>query len=185
MSLRWIISSTASQRPTRVGKMGSARASCRRATLCRSAIEQIASGRFGVTSYYLAHAALDGGHRSHLPASAPRHSLQPSVSSSFIYDLKCANPRARVSVKLVSEVGVGIVASSVAKVKADHIDISGYESDTGAARWIGIKSAGLPWELSLAETHQRFGRVATSLSRAFWAQRSGASLRPCSSPWAV
>ncbi len=72
----------------------------------------------------------------------------------LIYDLKCANPRARVSVKLVSEVGVGNVASGVAKAKADHILISGHDGGTGASRWTGIKYAGLPWELGLAETHQ-------------------------------
>ncbi|RUO96654.1 hypothetical protein BC936DRAFT_141667, partial [Jimgerdemannia flammicorona] len=72
----------------------------------------------------------------------------------LIYDLKCSNPRARVSVKLVSEVGVGIVAAGVAKAKADHILISGHDGGTGASRWTGIKYAGLPWELGLAETHQ-------------------------------
>ena len=72
----------------------------------------------------------------------------------LIYDLKCSNPRARVSVKLVSETGVGIVASGVAKAKADHILISGHDGGTGASRWTGIKYAGLPWELGLAETHQ-------------------------------
>ncbi|RHZ49162.1 hypothetical protein Glove_529g38 [Diversispora epigaea] len=72
----------------------------------------------------------------------------------LIYDLKCSNPRARVSVKLVSEVGVGIVASGVAKAKADHILISGHDGGTGASRWTSIKYAGLPWELGLAETHQ-------------------------------
>jgi glutamate synthase (NADPH/NADH) len=95
----------------------------------------------------------------------------------LIYDLKCSvrpqpsrlatsfldfrltspppqNPRARISVKLVSEVGVGVVASGVAKAKADHILISGHDGGTGASRWTGIKYAGLPWELGLAETHQ-------------------------------
>lgn len=72
----------------------------------------------------------------------------------LIYDLKCANPRAGISVKLVSEVGVGIVASGVAKAKADHILISGHDGGTGAARWTSVKHAGLPWELGLAETHQ-------------------------------
>ncbi|CAG8654235.1 8220_t:CDS:10, partial [Racocetra persica] len=72
----------------------------------------------------------------------------------LIYDLKCSNPRSRVSVKLVSEVGVGIVASGVAKAKADHILISGHDGGTGASRWTSIKYAGLPWELGLAETHQ-------------------------------
>ncbi|CAH7672550.1 hypothetical protein PPACK8108_LOCUS7368 [Phakopsora pachyrhizi] len=67
---------------------------------------------------------------------------------------QCANPRARVLVKLVSEVGVGIVAFGVAKAKADHILISGHDGGTGASRWTGIKYALLPWELALAETCQ-------------------------------
>lgn len=88
----------------------------------------------------------------------------------LIYDLKAANPQARISVKLVSEAGVGIVASGVAKVirtvvqlpdtfvfvqgKAEHITISGHDGGTGASSWTGIKHAGLPWELGVAETHQ-------------------------------
>lgn len=72
----------------------------------------------------------------------------------LIYDLKCANPKARISVKLVSEVGVGVVASGVAKGKAEHIVVSGHDGGTGASSWTGIKSAGLPWELGIAETHQ-------------------------------
>lgn len=72
----------------------------------------------------------------------------------LIYDLKCANPNARISVKLVSEVGVGVVASGVAKGKAEHIVISGHDGGTGASSWTGIKNAGLPWELGVAETHQ-------------------------------
>ncbi len=72
----------------------------------------------------------------------------------LIFDLKSSNPVARVSVKLVSEVGVGIVAAGVAKAKADHILISGHDGGTGASRWTGIQHAGLPWELGLAETHQ-------------------------------
>ncbi|KAI8459438.1 hypothetical protein BY996DRAFT_8538115 [Phakopsora pachyrhizi] len=72
----------------------------------------------------------------------------------LIYNLKCRNPRARVLVKLVSEVGVGIVASGVAKAKADYILISVHDGGTGASRWTGIKYARLPWELGLAETHQ-------------------------------
>ncbi len=72
----------------------------------------------------------------------------------LIYDLKSANPTARISVKLVSEVGVGIVASGVAKGKAEHITISGHDGGTGASSWTGIKHAGLPWELGIAETHQ-------------------------------
>ncbi|KAK7108161.1 hypothetical protein V1264_015947 [Littorina saxatilis] len=72
----------------------------------------------------------------------------------LIYDLKSANPQARISVKLVSEVGVGIVASGVAKGKAEHITISGHDGGTGASSWTGIKNAGLPWELGISETHQ-------------------------------
>ncbi|RMX76302.1 hypothetical protein D0869_10839 [Hortaea werneckii] len=151
----------------------------------RSAIKQIASGRFGVTSGYLADAdelqikmaqgAKPGeggelpGHKVSKEIGRTRHST-PGVGlisppphhdiysiedlKQLIYDLKCSNPRARVSVKLVSETGVGIVASGVAKAKADHILISGHDGGTGASRWTGIKYAGLPWELGLAETHQ-------------------------------
>ncbi|KAJ5156486.1 hypothetical protein N7492_009289 [Penicillium capsulatum] len=151
----------------------------------RSAIKQIASGRFGVTSNYLADAdelqikmaqgAKPGeggelpGHKVLGPIARTRYST-PGVGlisppphhdiysiedlKQLIYDLKCSNPRSRVSVKLVSEVGVGIVASGVAKAKADHILISGHDGGTGASRWTGIKYAGLPWELGLAETHQ-------------------------------
>lgn len=151
----------------------------------RSAIKQAASGRFGVTSYYLADAdelqikmaqgAKPGeggelpGHKVSGPIARTRHST-PGVGlisppphhdiysiedlKQLIYDLKCSNPRARVSVKLVSETGVGIVASGVAKAKSDHILISGHDGGTGASRWTGIKYAGLPWELGLAETHQ-------------------------------
>ncbi|PPQ78537.1 hypothetical protein CVT25_011809 [Psilocybe cyanescens] len=151
----------------------------------RSAIKQIASGRFGVTSNYLADAdelqikmaqgAKPGeggelpGHKVSASIARTRHStagvglISPpphhdiySIEDlkQLIYDLKCSNPRGRISVKLVSEVGVGIVASGVAKAKADHILISGHDGGTGASRWTGIKYAGLPWELGLAETHQ-------------------------------
>ncbi|TDL27308.1 NADPH-dependent glutamate synthase [Rickenella mellea] len=151
----------------------------------RSAIKQVASGRFGVTANYLSDAdelqikmaqgAKPGeggelpGHKVSLSIARTRHStagvglISPpphhdiySIEDlkQLIYDLKCSNPRARVSVKLVSEVGVGIVASGVAKAKADHILISGHDGGTGASRWTGIKYAGLPWELGLAETHQ-------------------------------
>ncbi|KAF6015704.1 hypothetical protein HII12_000866 [Brettanomyces bruxellensis] len=166
----------------------------------RSAIKQVASGRFGVTSYYLSDAdeiqikmaqGAKPGEGGELPGykvsasiARTRHST-PGVGlisppphhdiysiedlKQLIYDLKCANPRARVSVKLVSEVGVGIVASGVAKAKADHILISGHDGGTGAARLTGIKHAGLPWELGLAETHQTLvlndlrGRVAVQV----------------------
>ena len=151
----------------------------------RSAIKQVASGRFGVTAHYLsdsdelqikmAQGAKPGeggelpGHKVSGPIARTRHST-PGVGlisppphhdiysiedlKQLIYDLKCSSPRARVSVKLVSETGVGIVASGVAKAKADHILISGHDGGTGASRWTGIKYAGLPWELGLAETHQ-------------------------------
>src|SRR5205085_4968813 len=72
----------------------------------------------------------------------------------LIFDLKNVNPQARISVKLVSEVGVGTVAAGVAKCKADHILISGHDGGTGASPLTGIKHAGLPWELGIAETHQ-------------------------------
>lgn len=72
----------------------------------------------------------------------------------LIYDLKCSNPNARISVKLVSEAGVGIIAAGVAKGKAEHITISGHDGGTGASSWTGIKNAGLPWELGISETHQ-------------------------------
>ncbi|KAL9541788.1 glutamate synthase [NADH] [Mucor bainieri] len=151
----------------------------------RSAIKQVASGRFGVTSFYLADADElqikmaqgakpgEGGElagpkvseeiastRKTTPGigliSPPPHHDIYSIEDlkQLIYDLKCANPRARVSVKLVSEVGVGIVAAGVAKAKADHILIAGHDGGTGASRWTGIKYAGLPWELGLAETQQ-------------------------------
>ncbi|KAJ2157277.1 glutamate synthase [NADH] [Coemansia sp. RSA 552] len=163
----------------------------------RSAIKQIASGRFGVTSNYLADAdelqikmaqgakAGEGGEllgtkvsksiaktRHTTPGvtlvSPPPHHDIYSIEDlkQLIYDLKSANDRARVSVKLVSEVGVGVVAAGVAKALADHILVSGHDGGTGAARWTGIKYAGLPWELGLAETHQTLvlnglrGRVA-------------------------
>ncbi|KAH9951960.1 NADPH-dependent glutamate synthase [Amylocystis lapponica] len=151
----------------------------------RSAIHQIASGRFGVTSNYLADAdelqiKMAQGAKPGEGGELPGHKVSGSIARTrhstagvglisppphhdiysiedlkqLIYDLKCSNPRARVSVKLVSEVGVGIVASGVAKAKADHILISGHDGGTGASRWTGIKHAGLPWELGLAETHQ-------------------------------
>ncbi|KXN74244.1 putative glutamate synthase Glt1 [Conidiobolus coronatus NRRL 28638] len=151
----------------------------------RSAIKQVASGRFGVTSFYLSdsdeiqikmaqgakpgeggelpgHKVTDGiaATRKSTPGvgliSPPPHHDIYSIEDlkQLIYDLKTANPRARVSVKLVSEVGVGVIASGVAKARADHILISGHDGGTGASRWTGIKYAGLPWELGLAETHQ-------------------------------
>ena len=74
-------------------------------------------------------------------------------SAELFYDLKSANPKARISVKLVSEKGVGVVASGCVKAKAEHLTISGHDGGTGASTWTGIKHAGLPWELGIAETH--------------------------------
>jgi len=151
----------------------------------RSAIKQVASGRFGVTLEYLLNAdelqikiaqgAKPGeggqlpGHKVSEEIARVRHTT-PGVTlisppphhdiysiedlSQLVYDLKMANPRANVSVKLVSEVGVGTVASGVAKAKADLVLISGYEGGTGASPLTSIKHAGLPWELGLAETQQ-------------------------------
>ncbi|KAJ9062267.1 glutamate synthase [NADH] [Entomophthora muscae] len=151
----------------------------------RSAIKQVASGRFGVTSFYLSSAdelqiKMAQGAKPGEGGELPGHKVSQSIAKTrkstpgvglisppphhdiysiedlkqLIYDLKTANPHSRVSVKLVSEVGVGIVSSGVAKAKADHILISGHDGGTGASRWTGIKHAGLPWELGLAETHQ-------------------------------
>lgn len=151
----------------------------------RSAIKQVASGRFGVTSLYLSDAdelqiKMAQGAKPGEGGELPAHKVSESIAKTrhstknvglisppphhdiysiedlkqLVYDLKCSNPRARVSVKLVSEVGVGIIASGVAKAKADHILISGHDGGTGASRWTSIKYAGLPWELGLAETHQ-------------------------------
>ena len=150
-----------------------------------SAIKQVASGRFGVTSRYLTSAreiqikmaqGAKPGEGGHLPGkkvypwiAKTRHST-PGVSlisppphhdiysiedlAQLIYDLKCANKNARVSVKLVSESGVGTVAAGVAKAGAGVILISGYDGGTGAAPLSSIHNAGLPWELGLSETHQ-------------------------------
>eukprot|EP00252_Welwitschia_mirabilis_P019256 TRINITY_DN4404_c0_g1_i1.p1 TRINITY_DN4404_c0_g1~~TRINITY_DN4404_c0_g1_i1.p1 ORF type:complete len:1882 (-),score=355.35 TRINITY_DN4404_c0_g1_i1:742-6387(-) len=151
----------------------------------RSAIKQVASGRFGVSSYYLTNAdelqikmaqGAKPGEGGELPGhkvigdiavtrnstagvgliSPPPHHDIYSIEdlAQLIYDLKNSNPGARISVKLVSEAGVGVVASGVVKGHADHVLISGHDGGTGASRWTGIKNAGLPWELGLAETHQ-------------------------------
>jgi len=151
----------------------------------RSAIKQVASGRFGVTINYLVNAnelqikiaqgAKPGeggqlpGHKVTREIAKIRHST-PGVTlisppphhdiysiediAQLIYDLKAANPDARVSVKLVSEVGVGTVATGVVKGKADIIVISGHDGGTGASPLTSIKHVGLPWELGLAETQQ-------------------------------
>ncbi|MFH0908052.1 MAG: glutamate synthase large subunit [bacterium] len=150
-----------------------------------SAIKQVASGRFGVTSHYLANAlelqikmsqGAKPGEGGQLPAekvypwiaktrhstpyvqliSPPPHHDIYSIEdlAQLIHDLKNANPEARISVKLVSEVGVGTVAAGVAKGKSDVVLISGYDGGTGASPETSLKHAGLPWELGLAETHQ-------------------------------
>ncbi|QSA98601.1 glutamate synthase large subunit [Methylococcus sp. EFPC2] len=151
----------------------------------RSAIKQVASGRFGVTAEYLVNAddiqikisqgAKPGeggqlpGHKVDTVIAKVRHST-PGVGlisppphhdiysiedlAQLIHDLKNVNPAARISVKLVSEVGVGTVAAGVAKAHADHVTIAGYDGGTGASPITSIKHAGLPWEIGLAETHQ-------------------------------
>ena len=150
-----------------------------------SAIKQVASGRFGVTSEYLVNAkelqikmaqGAKPGEGGQLPGqkvypwiakvrystpgvgliSPPPHHDIYSIEdlAELIHDLKNANHHARISVKLVSEIGVGTIAAGVAKAHADVVLISGYDGGTGASPQTGIKHAGLPWELGLAETHQ-------------------------------
>ncbi|MEL7430101.1 MAG: glutamate synthase-related protein, partial [Pseudomonadota bacterium] len=151
----------------------------------RSAIKQVASGRFGVTTEYLvnsdmiqikvAQGAKPGeggqlpGHKVDAVIAKTRHST-PGVGlisppphhdiysiedlAQLIYDLKNVNEKADISVKLVAEVGVGTVAAGVAKARADHITISGFDGGTGASPLTSLKHAGSPWELGLAETQQ-------------------------------
>ena len=151
----------------------------------RSAIKQVASGRFGVTTEYLVNAddiqikmaqgAKPGeggqlpGHKVDKNIARVRHST-PGVGlisppphhdiysiedlAQLIHDLKNVNPGARISVKLVSEVGVGTVAAGVAKARADHVTISGFEGGTGASPLTSLTHAGSPWEIGLAETQQ-------------------------------
>ncbi len=166
----------------------------------RSAIKQVASGRFGVTTEYLVNAddiqikmaqgAKPGeggqlpGHKVDRNIARVRHST-PGVGlisppphhdiysiedlAQLIHDLKNANPRARISVKLVSEVGVGTVAAGVSKARADHVTISGYEGGTGASPLTSLTHAGSPWEIGLAETQQTLvlnglrGRIAVQV----------------------
>jgi glutamate synthase domain-containing protein 2/glutamate synthase domain-containing protein 1/glutamate synthase domain-containing protein 3 len=153
--------------------------------LRRSAIKQVASGRFGVTIHYLvnsdqiqikmAQGAKPGeggqlpGHkvdsyiariRNSTPGvgliSPPPHHDIYSIEDlkQLIYDLRCANPEASVSVKLVSEVGVGTVAAGVAKANADYVTIAGHDGGTGASPQSSVQAAGIPWEIGLAETQQ-------------------------------
>jgi glutamate synthase (NADPH/NADH) large chain len=151
----------------------------------RSAIKQVASGRFGVTTEYLVNSDMmqikmaqgakpgEGGQlpghkvdkaiakvRNSTPGvgliSPPPHHDIYSIEdlAQLIFDLKNVNPAGDVSVKLVSEIGVGTVAAGVSKARADHVTIAGYEGGTGAAPLTSIKHAGSPWEIGLAETHQ-------------------------------
>ena len=166
----------------------------------RSAIKQVASGRFGVTTEYLvnsdmmqikmAQGAKPGeggqlpGHKVDTIIARVRHST-PGVGlisppphhdiysiedlAQLIFDLKNVNPDGLVSVKLVSEVGVGTVAAGVSKARADHVTIAGFEGGTGASPLTSIKHAGSPWEIGLAETHQTLvanrlrGRIAVQV----------------------
>jgi glutamate synthase domain-containing protein 2/glutamate synthase domain-containing protein 1/glutamate synthase domain-containing protein 3 len=168
----------------------------------RSAIKQVASGRFGVTINYLVNAdqlqikmaqgAKPGeggqlpGHKVDRYIGSIRHST-PGVGlisppphhdiysiedlKQLIYDLRCANPTASVSVKLVSEVGVGTVAAGVAKANADHVLIAGHDGGTGASPLSSIQSAGVPWEIGLAETQQTLLR--NDLRSRIWVQTDG------------
>jgi glutamate synthase domain-containing protein 2/glutamate synthase domain-containing protein 1/glutamate synthase domain-containing protein 3 len=151
----------------------------------RSAIKQVASGRFGVSVHYLVNAdqlqikmaqGAKPGEGGQLPGhkvdayiakirnstpgvgliSPPPHHDIYSIEDlkQLIYDLRCANPTGSVSVKLVSEVGVGTVAAGVAKANADHVTIAGHDGGTGASPQSSIHGAGVPWEIGLAETQQ-------------------------------
>ena len=166
----------------------------------RSAIKQVASGRFGVTAEYLvnsdmmqikiAQGAKPGeggqlpGHKVDATIARVRHST-PGVGlisppphhdiysiedlAQLIFDLKNVNPAGKVSVKLVSEIGVGTVAAGVSKARSDHVTISGEAGGTGASPQTSIKNAGSPWEMGLAETHQTLvlnrlrGRIAVQV----------------------
>jgi glutamate synthase (NADPH/NADH) large chain len=166
----------------------------------RSAIKQVASGRFGVTTEYLVNSDMmqikmaqgaKPGEGGQLPGkkvdqtiarvrystpgvgliSPPPHHDIYSIEdlAQLIFDLKNVNPQGDVSVKLVSEVGVGTVAAGVSKARADHVTIAGFEGGTGASPLTSIKHAGSPWEIGLAETHQTLvsqrlrGRIAVQV----------------------
>ncbi|UHD14220.1 glutamate synthase large subunit [Thiocapsa bogorovii] len=166
----------------------------------RSAIKQVASGRFGVTTEYLVSAddiqiKIAQGAKPGEGGQLPGHKVSPQIArvrhstpgvglisppphhdiysiedlAQLIHDLKNVNPKARISVKLVSEVGVGTVAAGVSKAHADHVTIAGYDGGTGASPLTSIKHAGSPWEIGLAETHQTLvlnrlrGRIAVQV----------------------
>ena len=168
----------------------------------RSAIKQVASGRFGVNIHYLSNAdqlqikmaqGAKPGEGGQLPGhkvdayiakirfttpgvgliSPPPHHDIYSIEDlkQLIYDLRCANPDAQVSVKLVAEVGVGTVAAGVAKCNADHVLISGHDGGTGASPLSSVQSAGIPWEIGLAETQQTL--VLNDLRSRIWVQTDG------------
>ncbi len=168
----------------------------------RSAIKQVASGRFGVNAHYLGNAdelqikmaqGAKPGEGGQLPGhkvdgyiarvrlttpgvgliSPPPHHDIYSIEDlkQLIYDLRCANPEARISVKLVAEVGVGTVAAGVAKANADHVLISGHDGGTGASPLSSILFAGIPWEIGLAETQQTL--VLNDLRSRIWVQTDG------------
>ncbi len=189
---------------TLVSRLGANRVAAdiplREGDVLKSKIKQVASGRFGVTTEYLASAeqiqikmaqGAKPGEGGQLPGrkvseyiaelrystpgveliSPPPHHDMYSIEdlAQLIHDLKNANPKASISVKLVSEVGVGTVAAGVSKAKADHVTISGHDGGTGASPWSSIKHAGSPWELGLAETQQTLvlnrlrGRIAVQV----------------------
>ncbi len=166
----------------------------------RSAIKQVASGRFGVTAEYLSNAdmiqiKMAQGAKPGEGGQLPGHKVDPVIAkvrystpgvglisppphhdiysiedlAQLIFDLKNANPQALISVKLVSEVGVGTVAAGVAKARADHVTIAGFEGGTGASPLTSIRHAGSPWEIGLAETQQTLvlndlrGRIAVQV----------------------
>src|SRR5687768_12955565 len=168
----------------------------------RSAIKQVASGRFGVTIHFLTNAdeiqikmaqGAKPGEGGQLPGhkvdgyigkirnstpgvgliSPPPHHDIYSIEDlkQLIYDLRCANPGARISVKLVAEVGVGTVAAGVAKAGADHILISGHDGGTGASPLSSLQAAGSPWEIGLAETQQTL--MMNDLRSRVWVQADG------------
>jgi glutamate synthase domain-containing protein 2/glutamate synthase domain-containing protein 1/glutamate synthase domain-containing protein 3 len=168
----------------------------------RSAIKQVASGRFGVTIDYLTNAdelqiKMAQGAKPGEGGQLPGHKVDDYIASvrltipgvglisppphhdiysiedlkQLIYDLRCANPEARVSVKLVAEVGVGTVAAGVAKANADHVLISGHDGGTGASPLSSIMFAGIPWEIGLAETQQTL--VLNDLRSRIWVQTDG------------
>jgi len=157
----------------------------RNGDLRRSAIKQVASGRFGVTTEYLVNAddiqiKMAQGAKPGEGGQLPGHKVDPVIAkvrhstpgvglisppphhdiysiedlAQLIYDLKNVNRDARISVKLVSEIGVGTVAAGVSKAKADHLTISGFDGGTGASPLTSLKHAGSPWEIGLAETQQ-------------------------------